>query len=56
MMAAMLGLPSPDCMGPTRAMILVQCSPWLGELVVAVGRVSGREEDHVIAVAKRHEL
>jgi hypothetical protein len=24
--------------------------------VVPVGRVSGREEDHVVAVAKRHEL
>jgi hypothetical protein len=55
-MAAVLGLPSPDCTGPTRVMILVQRSPWLGELVVTVGRVSGREEDHIIAVAKGHEL
>jgi hypothetical protein len=28
----------------------------LGELVVTVSRVPRREEDHVIAVAKRHEL
>jgi hypothetical protein len=39
-----------------RAMVPVQCSPRLGELVIPVGRVSGREEDHVVAVAKRHEL
>jgi hypothetical protein len=37
-------------------MILAQGSPRLGELVVPVGRVPGREEDHVLAVAKRHEL
>jgi hypothetical protein len=34
----------------------MQRSPRLGELVVTVGRVPGREEDHVVAVAKRHEL
>jgi hypothetical protein len=56
MMAAVLGLPLPDCTGPTRAMIPVHRSPWLGELVVTVGRVSRQEEDHVIAVAKGHEL
>jgi hypothetical protein len=56
MMAAVLGLPSPDFTGPTRAMILVHRSPWLGELVVAVGRVSRWQEDHVIAIAKGHEL
>jgi hypothetical protein len=33
-----------------------QRSPGLGELVVLVGRVPGQEEDHVVAVAKRHEL
>jgi hypothetical protein len=34
----------------------MQRSPRLGELMVAVGWVSGREEDHVVAIAKRHEL
>jgi hypothetical protein len=28
----------------------------LGELMVTVGWVARREEDHVVAVAKRHEL
>jgi hypothetical protein len=37
-------------------MVLAQRSPRLGELMVTVGWVPGREEDHVIAVAKRHEL
>jgi hypothetical protein len=37
-------------------MIPAQCSPGLGELVVLVGRVPRREEDHVVAMAKRHEL
>jgi hypothetical protein len=37
-------------------MIPAQGSPGLGELVVFVSRVSGQEEDHVVAVAKRHEL
>jgi hypothetical protein len=37
-------------------MIPVQASPRLRELVVPVGRVPGREEDHVVVVAKRHEL
>jgi hypothetical protein len=55
-MVAVLGLPLPDCTGPTRVMIPVRRSPWLGELVVTVDRVSGQEEDHVIAVAKGHEL
>jgi hypothetical protein len=40
----------------TRATVPAQRSPGLGELVVLVGRVPGREEDHVIAVAKRYEL
>jgi hypothetical protein len=39
-----------------RATIPTQRSPRLGELVVAVGRVPGRKEDHVVAVAKGHEL
>jgi hypothetical protein len=34
----------------------VQRSPVLEELVVVVGWVSGREEDHVVAVAEGHEL
>jgi hypothetical protein len=33
-----------------------QRSARLGELVVTVGRLPGREDDHVVAVAKRHEL
>jgi hypothetical protein len=37
-------------------MIPAQHSLGLGEHVVHVGWVPGREEDHVIAVAKRHEL
>jgi hypothetical protein len=51
-----LGTPSPGGACLTRATVLAQCSPRLGELVVTVGRVPGREEDHVVAVAKRHEL
>jgi hypothetical protein len=51
-----LGSPSPGGACLTRAMIPVQRSPMLGELVVTVGRVPGREEDYVVAVAKRHEL
>jgi hypothetical protein len=30
--------------------------PRLGELMVTVGWAPGREEDHVVVVAKRHEL
>jgi hypothetical protein len=56
MVVAALGTPSPGCTSPMRAMVLAQRSPLLGELVVAVGWVSGREEDRVIAVAERHEL
>jgi hypothetical protein len=37
-------------------MVPAQRSPRLGELVVLIGRVPRREEDHVIAMAKRHEL
>jgi hypothetical protein len=37
-------------------MIPAECSPRLGELEILIGRVPGREEDHVVAVAKRHEL
>jgi hypothetical protein len=51
-----LGSPSPGGACLMRATILVQCSPRLGELVVTVGRVLGREEDHVVVMAKRHEL
>jgi hypothetical protein len=48
--------PSPGSSCLIRATIPTQRSPGLGELVVLVGRVPGREEDHVIVVAKRHEL
>jgi hypothetical protein len=56
MTAVALGTPSPGGTCLARATIPEQRSPRLGELVVIVGRVPGREEDHVIAVAKRHEL
>jgi hypothetical protein len=56
MTAVALGSPSPGSACLTRATIPAQGSPRLGELVVTVGRVPGREEDYVIAVAKRHEL
>jgi hypothetical protein len=36
--------------------VLAQRSPGLREVVVTVGWVPRREEDHVIAVAKGHEL
>jgi hypothetical protein len=51
-----LGTPSPGGTCLARATVLAQRSPRLGELVVAVGWVPGWEEDHVIAMAKRHEL
>jgi hypothetical protein len=56
MVVATLGTSSPGCMSPVRTVVLAQRSPRLGELVVVVGWVSGREEDHVIAIAKGHEL
>jgi hypothetical protein len=37
-------------------MIPAQGFPRLGEFVVTIGRVPGREKDHVVAMAKRHEL
>jgi hypothetical protein len=55
-MVVALGSPSPSGACLTRAMIPTQHSPRLGEFVVTVGRVPRWEEDHVIAVAKRHEL
>jgi hypothetical protein len=39
-----------------RTTIPAQRSPRLGELVVTVSRVPRREEDHVVGMAKRHEL
>jgi hypothetical protein len=56
MTAVALGSPSPGGACLTRTTIPAQRSPRLGELVVAVGQVPGREEDHVVAVAKGHEL
>jgi hypothetical protein len=56
MMAVALGMPSPSGTCLTRAMVPAQHSPRLGELMVAVGRVSRREEDYVVAVTKRHEI
>jgi hypothetical protein len=56
MTAVALGTPSPGGMCLARASVPTQRSPRLRELVVAVGRVPGREEDHVVAMAKRHEL
>jgi hypothetical protein len=55
-MAVALGTPSPGGTCLTRATVPAQGSPRFGELMVTVGWVPGREEDHVIAVAKRHEL
>jgi hypothetical protein len=55
-MAVALGSPSPGSACLTRAMIPAQRSPRLGELVVTVGWMPGWEEDHVIAMAKGHEL
>jgi hypothetical protein len=54
-MAVALGMPLPGGTCLTRATVLAQRSPRLGELMVAIGWVS-RQEDHVIAVAKRHEF
>jgi hypothetical protein len=51
-----LGSPSPGGAYLTRATILAQGSPRLRELLVPIGRVPGQEEDHVVAMAKRHEL
>jgi hypothetical protein len=56
MVVATLGTPSPGCTSPARTVVPAQRSPRLGEIVVMVGWVSGREEDHVVAVAKGHEL
>jgi hypothetical protein len=56
MVVAALGTPSPSCVSPARTVVPVHRSPRLGELVVVVGWVPGREEDHVIAIAKGHEL
>jgi hypothetical protein len=55
-MAVALGTPSPGGMCLMRATVPAQRSPRLRELMVANGWVPGWEEDHVIAVAKRHEL
>jgi hypothetical protein len=56
MMMATLGMPSLGRSSPAGTVIPAQRSPMPGELVVMVSWVSGLEEDHVIAVAKRHEL
>jgi hypothetical protein len=55
-MMATLGMLSPGYTSPAGTVIPAQRSPTLGELVVMVGWVSGWEEDHVVAVAKGHEL
>jgi hypothetical protein len=55
-MTVALGSPSPGGTCLTRATILAQRSPRLGELLVTISRVPGREEDHIIAMAKGHEL
>jgi hypothetical protein len=56
MVVATLGTPSPGCTSPVRTVVLAQRSPRLGELMVVVDWVSRWEEDHVVAVAKGHEL
>jgi hypothetical protein len=55
-MAVALGMPLPSGTCLMRATVPVQRSPRLGELMVTVGWVPRQEEDHVVAVAKRHEL
>jgi hypothetical protein len=56
MVVATLGTPSPGYARLAKTVVLAQRSPRLGELVVVVGWVPGQEEDHVVAVAKGHEL
>jgi hypothetical protein len=56
MMMATLGTSLPGYSSPARMVVLTQRSPRLGELVVTVHWVSGREEDHVIAIAEGHGL
>jgi hypothetical protein len=56
MMMATLGMSLPNCSSLAGTVIPMQCSPMLGEFVVMVSWVSRWEEDHVIAIAKRHEL
>jgi hypothetical protein len=56
MTTVMSGMLSPGCSSPAGMVIPARRSPALGELVVIVSWVSGREEDHVVAVAQRHEL
>jgi hypothetical protein len=55
-MMATLVMPSPGRSSPAGTVILAQRFPTLGEFVVMVSWVSGWKEDHVVAVAKRHEL
>jgi hypothetical protein len=52
MVVATLGMPSPGRTTPAGTVVPAQRSPRLRELIVVVGLVSGREKDHVIAVAK----
>jgi hypothetical protein len=56
MVVAALGTPSPGCASPARTAVPAHSSPRLGELMVVVSWVPEREEDHVVAVAKGHEL
>jgi hypothetical protein len=56
MVIGMLGTLSPGCTSPARMVVPAQRSPRLGELMVMVSWVPGREEDHVVAIAKGHEL
>jgi hypothetical protein len=51
-----LGTPLPSCVSLARTVVPAQRSLGLGELVVTVGWVPRQEKDHVIAVAKGHEL
>jgi hypothetical protein len=53
---ATLGTLLPGCASPARTVVPAHSSPRLGELVVVIGWVPGWEEDHVVAVAKRHEF
>jgi hypothetical protein len=52
---AALGTSSPGCASPARTAVPTYSSPGLGELVIVVSWVP-RRENHVVAVAKGHEL
>jgi hypothetical protein len=52
----MPSMSSPGCASPARTMVPAHRSPRLGKLMVVVGWVPRQEKDHVVVVAKGHEL